>query len=57
LLVDPALQRLVVSTAADAELEQQARAGGMRTMYEVGLAKVWAGETTIEEVLQATRMG
>jgi general secretion pathway protein E len=57
LLVDPALQRLVVSTAADADLEPHARSAGMRTMYEVGLAKVWAGETTIEEVLQVTRMG
>jgi general secretion pathway protein E len=57
LIVDTELQRLVVSTAADADLERVARAAGMRSMYEVGLAKVWSGETTLEEVLQATRMG
>jgi general secretion pathway protein E len=57
LVVDPELQRLVASTAADADLERAARAAGMRGMYEVGLAKIWAGETTLEEVLQATRMG
>jgi general secretion pathway protein E len=56
LIVDTELQRLVVSTAADADLERVARAAGMRSMYEVGLAKVWAGETTLEEVLQVTRM-
>jgi general secretion pathway protein E len=57
LIVDTELQRLVVTTAADADLERTARAAGMRSMYEIGLAKVWAGETTLEEVLQATRMG
>jgi type II secretory ATPase GspE/PulE/Tfp pilus assembly ATPase PilB-like protein len=27
----------------------------MQGMYETGLAKVWKGETTIEEILRATR--
>jgi general secretion pathway protein E len=57
LTVDTELQRLIVATASDTELERAARSAGMRSMYEVGLAKVWAGETTIEEVLQATRVG
>jgi general secretion pathway protein E len=56
LLVDGDIQRLVASTAADAELERVARAAGMRSMYEIGAAKVWTGETTIEEVLRAARV-
>jgi general secretion pathway protein E len=56
LLVDRELQRLVATTASDADLENAACRSGMRTMYEIGVAKVWGGETTIEEVLRATRM-
>jgi general secretion pathway protein E len=56
LLVDGDIQRLVASTAADAELERVARAAGMRSMYEIGAAKVWTGETSVEEVLRATRV-
>jgi general secretion pathway protein E len=36
------------------EIEREARARGMRTMYEDGLAKALAGQTTIEEVLRVT---
>ena len=57
LLVDSDIQRLVVSTAADAELERAARAAGMCSLYDIGAAKVWTGETTIEEVLRAARIG
>jgi general secretion pathway protein E len=56
LLLDADLQRLVSSTASDADLEKAARAAGMKSMYEVGAAKAWAGETTIEEVLRVTRV-
>ena len=42
---------------SDAEIDAAARAGGMVNMYETGAAKVWRGETTIDEVLRATRMG
>ena len=55
LVVDSALQRLMTSTAADAELQQAATAAGMQSLYASGAAKVWTGETTIEEVLRATR--
>jgi hypothetical protein len=27
----------------------------MKSMYEIGMAKVWTGETTVEEVLRVTR--
>jgi general secretion pathway protein E len=57
LLVNTDVQRLILSTQSDADIEQTARQHGMVSMYETGAAKVWRGETTIEEVLRATRMG
>jgi general secretion pathway protein E len=57
LLVDADIHRLVLAAAADAEIDAAARAGGMTSMYASGAYKVWRGETTVEEVLRATRMG
>lgn len=54
LVMDDELRRAVMRHAGMGELEQIARAGGMRTMYEVGIAKALAGVTTIEEVLRVT---
>jgi general secretion pathway protein E len=45
-----------LSNASDAEIEQVARESGMESMYEMGVHKVWRGETTVEEVLRAARM-
>jgi general secretion pathway protein E len=56
LVVDSDLQRLMVSTASDVDLEGSVRDAGMRSMYDDGLVKVWRGETTIEDVLRATRV-
>jgi len=56
MVVDPEIERLVLSGASDAELERAARTRGMATMYETGMAKVWTGVTTIEEVLSVTRV-
>ena len=36
------------------EIEAAGAPGGMRTMYEDGIVKALAGETTIEEVLRVT---
>jgi general secretion pathway protein E len=48
----------MVMPRADArESERQARAEGMRTMYEDGIAKAVAGVTTLEEVLRVTQEG
>jgi general secretion pathway protein E len=47
---------MILERSSDVEIERAARASGMSTMYESGIAKVWRGETTIEEVLQVTRM-
>jgi general secretion pathway protein E len=57
LLVDDACQSLILSKASDAAIERAARERGMLSMYEMGVRKVWRGETTIDEVLRATRMG
>jgi general secretion pathway protein E len=57
LLVGSELHHLILRTASDAEIDAQARAGGMVSMYESGVGKIWRGETTVEEVLRATRMG
>jgi general secretion pathway protein E len=53
-LSDP-LRRLVMQRADASEIERAARAEGMRTMYEDGLRKALAGQTTIEEVLRVTQ--
>jgi general secretion pathway protein J len=42
-------------TATSIAFLASAPAAGMRTLYASGAAKAWTGETTIEEVLRATR--
>ncbi len=54
LVMDDELRRAVMRHAGMGEIEQLARSGGMRTMYEDGIAKALRGETTIEEVLRVT---
>jgi len=54
LVMNDALRRAVMRRAGMGEIEQLAREAGMRTMYEDGLAKALAGQTTIEEVLRVT---
>jgi len=54
LVMDDGLRRAVMRHAGMGELEQLARGSGMRTMYEDGIAKALAGQTTIEEVLRVT---
>ena len=56
LLVDSHLHRLILSNASDSEIERAAHEIGMESMYEMGVHKVWRGETTVDEVLRATRM-
>jgi general secretion pathway protein E len=57
LLVDSGLHSLILSSASDDQISKAARARGMLSMYETGAIRVWRGETTIDEVLRATRMG
>jgi general secretion pathway protein E len=57
LVMSDALRRVVMQRADAGQIEKQARAEGMRTMYEDGIAKAVAGITTIEEVLRVTQEG
>jgi general secretion pathway protein E len=57
LLIDGEFHNLILSKASDGQVDAAARARGMINMYEMGAAKIWQGETTIDEVLRATRMG
>jgi general secretion pathway protein E len=56
LLVNADIHRLILSATSDNQIDDAARKTGMTSMYETGAAKVWRGETTIDEVLRATRM-
>ena len=57
LVMSDAIRRLIMQHAGMGEIEAQARAEGMRTMYEDGLVKALAGQTTIEEILRVTQEG
>ena len=54
LLVDDAVRRKIQSTATAAEINAAARAGGMASLRDDGVAKVRAGVTTVDEVLRVT---
>jgi general secretion pathway protein E len=49
------LRRMVMRQATAGELERQARAEGMRTMYQDGMRKALLGVTSAEEVLRVTQ--
>ncbi len=49
------LRRMVMKQATAGELERQAVAEGMRTMYQDGMLKALNGVTSIEEVLRVTQ--
>lgn len=49
-VMNPALERLILSGASFADLTTAAAKAGMRTMREVALERVRNGETTLEEV-------
>lgn len=53
-ITDP-MRRLVMGHATSGELQDQATADGMRTMYQDGLMKCLNGVTTLEEVLRVTQ--
>jgi general secretion pathway protein E len=55
LAVGERIRRLVLERSDAVEIERAARAEGMRTMREDGLAKALAGQTTLEEVLRVTQ--
>ena len=54
LAFSPQIKELVLARAGEAKIKAAARAEGMKTMREDGLAKTIAGLTTLEEVLRVT---
>jgi len=52
MVMTDALRRLILEGAAHDELRAAAKAGGMRTMHEAGIAKVREGVTSVAEVLR-----
>jgi general secretion pathway protein E len=54
-LVDDAARRLIHDGAGEHALRDHARRAGMRSLREDGLRWLQAGETSIEELLRATR--
>jgi general secretion pathway protein E len=55
LVLTEEIRRMVMKHATSTEIEKQARAEGMRTMYEDGLKKALQGITSAEEVLRVTQ--
>ena len=55
LVMSDPIRRLVMQHGDMGKIEEQAKAEGMRTMYEDGLVKAMQGTTTIEEVLRVTQ--
>ena len=49
------LRRLVMQNATAGELQKQAMQEGMLTMYQDGLLKCLAGETSFEEIIRVTQ--
>jgi general secretion pathway protein E len=54
-VMSDAIRHLVLGHAEAAAIRKQAAAEGMRSMHTHGMQKAFAGLTTIEEVLRATR--
>ena len=54
--IDHDIQGLILGRNTEREINDAARKAGMSSIYEDGLSKVWCGETTIDEVLHATRV-
>ncbi|MDX1460092.1 MAG: type II secretion system ATPase GspE [Xanthomonadales bacterium] len=55
LVMSDPLRRMVMQHATSGELQRQAVAEGMRTMYQDGLLKCLSGRTSVEEVLRVTQ--
>jgi general secretion pathway protein E len=53
-VTDP-IRKLVLGRGDARDIQRAAVEGGMRTMYQHGLAKALAGVTSLEEVVRVTR--
>ncbi|HQP10243.1 MAG TPA: ATPase, T2SS/T4P/T4SS family [Candidatus Omnitrophota bacterium] len=54
LILSPKIRELILARAGEFKLKEAARAEGMQTMREDGIAKVIEGLTTLEEVMRIT---
>ena len=54
-MLDDEIQRSILDGADANQLREVARAKGMATLYEDGMRKVLAGQTSIDEVLRVTQ--
>jgi type IV pilus assembly protein PilB len=54
MILNDDLRDMIVHNASTDELRQAARANGMVTLREAGLQAIFAGKTTVEEVLRET---
>ncbi|MCX5712557.1 MAG: ATPase, T2SS/T4P/T4SS family [Candidatus Omnitrophica bacterium] len=54
LILSPAIRDLVLKSAQEHTLKEQARKEGMRTLREEGIKAVLEGQTTLEEILRVT---
>ncbi len=54
LMMNEALGELAIRRASREEIEREAMAGGMRTLWDDGMTKVAAGLTSIEELARVT---
>ena len=52
--ITPKLQDLVLSGSSTSNIRAQSRKEGMLTLREIGVLKIKAGVTTLEEVLRET---
>lgn len=55
LTIDDNLRRIIIKDGDARTLHKAAVEAGMRTLYDDGMHKVLAGETSVEEVLRTTR--
>lgn len=54
--IAPTIQDLIIGKATSADIKTAAIAGGMRTLREDGLIKVFEGKTTLAEVMRVTQL-
>ena len=54
-VLDDEVQRVILDGADANQLRELARSKGMGTLYDDGMRKVLAGQTSIDEVLRVTQ--
>ncbi len=55
LMIDDNIRPIIIERSSTAAIREAAREGGMRTLREDGLAKIYDGITTIAEVIRETQ--